>query len=139
MSLFGIGCLLNLYNQALGTTLCNTSLFLLLPIMAFLSLSQLPGRIIVAEKVTFKPDVIQIGSRTVDLQAVKAIDAVLEYKGGYRSAKSIADGTGNRLRLIYQDSSEEEIRFYIAHVQHLQTLQAILAEAKSLHHLTLIL
>jgi hypothetical protein len=90
-----------------------------------------PGREILLEKVKFAVNTIVLSDRRIDLCRIKTVDATLRYYNGPNGvASGLADGSENKVRLVYQDLSEEIICFYIEKDWQLRCLERILSEAK---------
>jgi len=101
----------------------------------------IPSRIIMSNTVCFQPDRIVIEKRCIEMQSIRVIDATMAYKDGpaYGSAKYLSDGTNNVMRVIYHDSREDTINFYLEFSSQLKMLEQILREGKQRHGFTLIM
>ncbi|MBJ6110808.1 hypothetical protein JAO73_17420 [Hymenobacter sp. BT523] len=144
IGLFGFGFLLDKMDYPLGTILEAIGLPLVLLMIGWTLRNQFsgnPSHGITKKTVCFRPDVVVIGDKHIDLRAIRAIEAAMAYKGGpaYSSPKYLSDGTGNVLKFIYKDSKEVTITFYLNFSSQLQLLEEILGEAKQRHGFTLIM
>ncbi|MFC7669434.1 hypothetical protein ACFQT0_20260 [Hymenobacter humi] len=143
--IFGVGFTLSKFAYSLGTDLQPIGVLLGFAACLWFAIriaTGKSGRRINDQEVLIQPDTIALPHRNIDLHTVKVIDATLEYKGGIThggSLRSMANGTGNCIRLVYKDASEESIRFYIPHASQLEILRKILQEARQRHAFLLIM
>jgi hypothetical protein len=143
--IFATGFILSELTYPIGADLQPVGLAVGLPASFFLVIRRATGkkgRKISKKEVIFKPDTITLAHRTIALSTVKIVDSELEYEGGIAHGGSVrnrADGTGNRMRLVYKDISEESFCFYIPDAPRLALLRQVLKEAKQRHAFVLIM